>query len=90
MVVEFNPTVIDTGDTFVEMPPTMSASEMPASIPPFGSAGTFSVTFIVFGAVVASGPAAGSTLPVLAPPPPQPENKRETAAIISARRTLVG
>jgi len=89
LAVAFNPAVIEMGETFVEMLPTMSASEIPASIPPFESAGTPSV--IEFGALVESEPAAGRTLDAPPPPPlPHPENKREAAAITSARRTLVG
>jgi hypothetical protein len=87
--VAFNPTVIDTGATFVEIPPTSNVSEIPAIIPPFASAGTVSVMLVALGAAVERGPACGRELAVLPPPPPQPENKRELAAIISTRRTLV-
>jgi hypothetical protein len=81
--------VSDTGETFVEMLPTSNASEIPAIMPPFASAGTVSVTLVALGAAVERDPACGSGLAVLPPPPPQPENKRELAAIISTRRTHV-
>ncbi|MGH7715039.1 MAG: hypothetical protein ACREML_03475, partial [Vulcanimicrobiaceae bacterium] len=50
----FNPTLMETGGTLVEIPPTSTASEMPAIMPPFASAGTDNVTLVAFGAAVAS------------------------------------
>jgi hypothetical protein len=81
--VGFIVSVNATDEMLVEMPPTMSASEIPATTEPFGSAGKDKVTSLDDGAAAA----AGRDVVLLPPPPPQPANNDKPAARISARRT---
>lgn len=83
--------VIGAEAMVVVMPPTSSASEIPATREPFASAGTCTVTVFEAGAAVGADVAAGErgsegALPP--PPPPHAERNRKDAAIKSSRRTL--
>lgn len=78
--------MIGTDAIDVVMLPTSNASEMPAIVEPFASAGSESVRFAGDAGSIDKEGIDGA---LVCPPPPQPDNNVKPAATKSARRTLV-